>query len=214
MTGIHPFQQSGRGEGLTERDFITIGLCAGFLVLLYIFGMVVLIIMKKKQRRDARLREQVPHSSSNRSFYFVMQFLNLPLPNGLGYKSSRILGLEQQLEKNKAGLNDEVRYSTKSKSFSKLEPKITKDLIAMQTGMTNKMEEKIYDITKVIVTKHHHFVKSEPSGSFNTAIFRSIRKHIILHLSILSTINLSVEKQITDEKISVSQIFAEWELWV
>ena len=64
-------------QSLTQRDYITIGLCAGFLVLLYMFGMIVLIVIKKKQRRDARLREQ---------------FLNLPLPSGLGYKSSRILG--------------------------------------------------------------------------------------------------------------------------
>ena len=64
-------------QSLTQRDYITIGLCAGFLVLLYTFGMIVLIVVKKKQRRDARMREQ---------------FLNLPLPSGLGYKSSRILG--------------------------------------------------------------------------------------------------------------------------
>merc|ERR1719471_2317371 len=77
--------------------------------------MIVLIVIKKKQRRDARLREQ---------------FLNLPLPTGLGYKSSRILGLDNQLEKNKlAGFNDDVRYSIKTKSFSQI-------------------EEKIYDITK------------------------------------------------------------------
>ena len=121
-------------EILTERDYIAIGLCAGFLVLLYIFAMIVLIIMKKKQRRDARLREQ---------------FLNMPLPSGLGYKSSRILGLEQQQEKNKVELNDEVRYSTKSKSFSQMEPKITRDLARMQNGIADKEEEKIYDITKV-----------------------------------------------------------------
>ena len=121
-------------EILTERDYLAIGLCAGFLVLLYIFVMIVLIIMKKKQRRDARLREQ---------------FLNMPLPSGLGYKSSRILGLEEEQEKNKVGLNDEVRYSTKSKSFSQMEPKITRDLARMQNGIADKEEEKIYDITKV-----------------------------------------------------------------
>eukprot|EP00090_Calanus_glacialis_P029778 TRINITY_DN4782_c0_g1_i1.p1 TRINITY_DN4782_c0_g1~~TRINITY_DN4782_c0_g1_i1.p1 ORF type:complete len:959 (-),score=180.57 TRINITY_DN4782_c0_g1_i1:103-2979(-) len=120
-------------EILTERDYLAIGLCAGFLVLLYIFVMIVLIIMKKKQRRDARLREQ---------------FLNMPLPSGLGYKSSRILGLEQGQEKNKVGLNDEVRYSTKSKSFSQIEHKITSDLARMQNGIADKEEEKIYDITK------------------------------------------------------------------
>ena len=76
--------------------------------------------MKKKQRRDARLREQ---------------FLNMPLPSG----------------KNKVGLNDAVRYSTKSKSFSQMEPKITRDLARMQNGIIDKEEEKIYDITKVNV---------------------------------------------------------------
>ena len=95
--------------------------------------------MKKKQRRDARLREQ---------------FLNMPLPSGLGYKSSRILGLEQQKEKNKVELNDEVRYSTKSKSFSQMEPKITRDLARMQNGIVDKEEEKIYDITKVNQLKY------------------------------------------------------------
>jgi len=120
-------------EVLTQRDYLAIGLCAGFLVLLYVFAMIVLIIMKKKQKRDARLREQ---------------FLNMPLPSGLGYKSSRILGLEQGQEQNKVGLNDEVRYSTKSKSFSQMEPKITKELARMQNGITDKEEEKIYDITK------------------------------------------------------------------
>lgn len=70
-------EEYSASETLTQRDYITIGLCAGFLVLLYMFGMIVLIVVKKKQRRDARLREQ---------------FLNMPLPTGLGYKSSRILG--------------------------------------------------------------------------------------------------------------------------
>ena len=105
-------------------------------MLLYIFAMIVLIIMKKKQRRDARLREQ---------------FLNMPLPSGPGNKSSKILGLEQREEKNKVELNDEVRYSTKSKSFSQMEPKITRDLARMQNGIADKEEEKIYDITKVNV---------------------------------------------------------------
>ena len=90
--------------------------------------------MKKKQRRDSRLREQ---------------FLNMPLPSGLGYKSSRILGLEQGQENKKLGLNDEVRYSTKSKSFSQMEPKITRELTRMQNSIADKKDEKIYDITKV-----------------------------------------------------------------
>ena len=98
------------------------------------FGMIVLIVIKKKQRRDARLREQ---------------FLNLPLPTGLGYKSSRILGLDSQLEKNKlAGFNDDVRYSIKTKSFSQIEPKLTRR-DQEQLESESKVEEKIYDITKV-----------------------------------------------------------------
>merc|ERR1719510_1376462 len=114
-------------ESLTQRDYITIGLCAGFLVLLYMFGMIVLIVVKKKQRRDARLREQ---------------FLNMPLPTGLGYKSSRILGLENKIEKAKiGGLNDDVRYSIKTKSFNKIEPKINREI--KNTAGQEKIEEKI-----------------------------------------------------------------------
>merc|ERR1719471_1512410 len=94
--------------------------------------MIVLIVIKKKQRRDARLREQ---------------FLNLPLPTGLGYKSSRILGLESQLEKNKlGGFNDDVRYSIKTKSFSQIEPRTGVREEKLESA--SKVEEKIYDITK------------------------------------------------------------------
>ena len=126
-------------QSLTQRDYITIGLCAGFLVLLYMFGMVVLIVIKKKQRRDARLREQ---------------FLNLPLPSGLGYKSSRILGLESQLEKNKlSAFNDDtMRYSIK-KSFSKMEIENSEN----QQQLPHRGEEKIYDITKVCGLSKFHF---------------------------------------------------------
>ena len=132
-------------EVLTQRDYLAIGLCAGFLVLLYVFAMIVLIIMKKKQKRDARLREQ---------------FLNMPLPSGLGYKSSRILGLEQGQEQNKVGWNNEVRYSTKSKNFSQMEPKITKKLARMQNGITDKEEEKIYDITKASLSNFTKYTLS------------------------------------------------------
>ena len=119
----------------TIIQYINEGLCAGFLVLLYMFGMIVLIVIKKKQRRDARLREQ---------------FLNLPLPTGLGYKSSRILGLDNQLEKNKlAGFNDDVRYSIKTKSFSQIQPKLSRR--DEQLESESKVEEKIYDITKVCI---------------------------------------------------------------
>ena len=59
---------------LTERDYLAIGICAGFLVMLYIFAMIVFIVVKRKQRKDRRLREQ---------------FLQLPVPEGIGFKSSR-----------------------------------------------------------------------------------------------------------------------------
>ena len=107
---------SGGNGGITQRDYITIGICAGFLVLLYLFGMTVLIVIKKKQRRDAMLREQ---------------FLNMPLPSGLGYKSSRILGLDSHPEKQKFH-DTEKRYYIENK----------RDILQEKT------EEKIYDITK------------------------------------------------------------------
>ena len=53
----------------------------GFLVMLYVFAMIVFIVVKRKQRKDQRLREQ---------------FLQLPVPEGLGFKSSRLLGLDEQ----------------------------------------------------------------------------------------------------------------------
>ena len=74
---------------LTQRDYLAIGICAGFLVMLYIFAMVVFIVMKRKQSKDRRLREQ---------------FLQLPAPEGIGFKSSRILGLDEQY------LSDLARY--------------------------------------------------------------------------------------------------------
>ena len=46
----------------------------GFLVMLYVFAMIVFIVIKRKQRKDRRLREQ---------------FLQLPIPEGIGFKSSR-----------------------------------------------------------------------------------------------------------------------------
>ena len=49
--------------------------------MLYVFAMIVFIVVKRKQRKDRRLREQ---------------FLQLPVPEGLGFKSSRLLGLDEQ----------------------------------------------------------------------------------------------------------------------
>ena len=59
---------------LTDRDYLAIGICAGFLVMLYVFAMIVFIVIKRKQRKDQRLREQ---------------FLQLPAPEGIGFKCSR-----------------------------------------------------------------------------------------------------------------------------
>ena len=63
-------------------------------------------------------------------------------------------GLESQLEKNKIGdLNDEVRYSIKTKSFSQLDPRFggrrREEPPPGPPQTLSRMEEKIYDITKV-----------------------------------------------------------------
>ena len=86
---------------MTERDYLAIGICAGFLVMLYIFAMVVFIIIKKKQRRDKRLREQ---------------FLQLPVPQGIGFKSSRILGLDENYLSELARLSTNGRCSKRNKN--------------------------------------------------------------------------------------------------
>ena len=86
----------GTSETLTERDYLAIGVCAGFLVMLYIFAMIVFIVIKKKQRRDKRLREQ---------------FLQMPIPHGIGFKSSRILGFDEQYLSDLARLSADNRCS-------------------------------------------------------------------------------------------------------
>ena len=59
-----------------------------------------------------------------------------------------LLGLESQLEKNKlGGFNDDVRYSIKTKSFSQIEPRTGAREEKLESA--SKVEEKIYDITKV-----------------------------------------------------------------
>ena len=63
--------------------------------------------------------------------------------------SDNIPGLESQLEKNKLGqLNDDVRYSIKTKSFSQMEQQFARREERLPEPQ-NKVEEKIYDITKV-----------------------------------------------------------------
>ena len=86
---------------MTERDYLAIGVCAGFLVMLYIFAMIVFIVIKKKQRRDKRLREQ---------------FLQLPIPQGIGFKSSRILGLDEKYLSDLARLSADNRCSKRHKN--------------------------------------------------------------------------------------------------
>ena len=61
--------------------------------MLYIFAMIVFIMIKLKQRRDKQLRDQ---------------FLALPMPPGIGYKSSRILGLEDSYLTDMARLQEGV----------------------------------------------------------------------------------------------------------
>ena len=56
------------------------------------------------------------------------------------------------------GLTDDVRYSIKTKSFNKIEPKISREI--KNIPGQEKVEEKIYDITKV-KTKDPINLKSE-----------------------------------------------------
>ena len=63
--------------------------------------------------------------------------------------SDHIPGLESQLEKNKLGqLNDDVRYSIKTKSFSQMDQQFGRREERLPEPQS-KIEEKIYDITKV-----------------------------------------------------------------
>ena len=63
--------------------------------------------------------------------------------------SDNAAGLESQLEKNKLGqLNDDVRYSIKTKSFSQMEQQFGRREERLPEPQS-KIEEKIYDITKV-----------------------------------------------------------------
>ena len=95
--------------------------------MLYLFAMVVFLLIRRRHRRDKRLREQ---------------FLNLPLPQGLGYKSSRILGLDDSFNpyfgNGMGGGEGKLRLSTRSSGHCSIHS-------------TKPAEhEHIYDITKVI----------------------------------------------------------------
>jgi hypothetical protein len=63
--------------------------------------MIVFIVIKKKQRTDKRLREQ---------------FLQLPIPQGIGFKSSRILGLDEKYLSDLARLSVDNRCSKRHKN--------------------------------------------------------------------------------------------------
>ena len=115
------------GEKLTEREYLAIGICSGFLIMLYLFAMVVFLLIRRRHQRDKRLREE---------------FLNLPLPQGLGHKSSKILGLEDSFNPyfGSSG-NNKMRLSSRSSTHCSIH--------------SRQDQEHIYDITKV-----NHFVKS------------------------------------------------------
>ena len=73
-----------------------------------------------------------------------------PVTNRISWShSDNIPGLESQLEKNKLGqLNDDVRYSIKTKSFSQMDQQFGRREERLPEPQS-KIEEKIYDITKV-----------------------------------------------------------------
>jgi len=110
-------------ETLTERDYLAIGICAGFLVMLYIFAMIVFIVIKKKQRRDKRLREQ---------------FLQLPIPQGIGFKSSKILGLDEKYLTDLARLSNDNRCSKRHKNCHNCE--LHNDLSQGHFGFAKKFK--------------------------------------------------------------------------
>ena len=140
-------------ERLTEREYLAIGICSGFLLMLYLFAMIIFILIRRRHQRDKRLREQ---------------FLNMPLPPGLGYKSSRILGLEgDQSNLNTrfgSGFNPyfpnaggKLRQSTRSTNRGGIvgngsgQPDGVGNGMhcSLHTGDGNDHHDHIYDITKV-----------------------------------------------------------------
>ena len=98
--------------------------------MLYTFAMIVFIIIKKKQKRDKRLREQ---------------FLRLPIPQGIGYKSSRILGLEDSYLTDIAKLANEARHSQRMKNGVKCE-------VHNKIQGNNPCAKKQVDNTEIVIT--------------------------------------------------------------
>ena len=89
---LHPYpfnEQGNRGDKSNNNnnklglsDYIAIGVCVGFLGLVYVVAITIFLMLRNKRKRKQRIRQQflLPPSS---------------MPPGLGFKSSRILGLEE-----------------------------------------------------------------------------------------------------------------------
>ena len=90
---LHPYpfnKQGNQGDTndnnnnnkLGLSDYIAIGVCVGFLGLVYVVAISIFLMLRNKRKRKQRIRQQflLPPSS---------------MPPGLGFKSSRILGLEE-----------------------------------------------------------------------------------------------------------------------
>ena len=85
--------------------------------------MIVFIVIKKKQRRDKRLREQ---------------FLQLPIPQGIGFKSSKILGLDEKYLNDLARLSNDNRCSKRHKNCPNCE--LHNDLSQGHFGFAKKFK--------------------------------------------------------------------------
>ena len=73
---------SNNNNKLGLSDYIAIGVCVGFLGLVYVVAISIFLMLRNKRKRKQRMRQQflLPPST---------------MPPGLGFKSSRILGLEE-----------------------------------------------------------------------------------------------------------------------
>ena len=90
---LHPYPYNKGGNGNNDNnnnnnnklglsDYIAIGVCVGFLGLVYVVAISIFLMLRNKRKRKQRIRQQflLPPST---------------MPPGLGFKSSRILGLEE-----------------------------------------------------------------------------------------------------------------------
>ena len=80
--GTNGHNENNNNNKLGLSDYIAIGVCVGFLGLVYVVAITIFLMLRNKRKRKQRIRQQflVPPSS---------------MPPGLGFKSSRILGLEE-----------------------------------------------------------------------------------------------------------------------